>query len=225
MKFQKTPLILLFSASLLGGFVYFSELRKEHQPAAKTDSKSIFALKEDDIQAFTIQTPKQTLKFEQIPMTIPSGQAGLKKTSSWQMIAPQRTTADEATVAFLLNLIATATSDRSLPTPATRKAEFGLEPPFATIEAKTSNQTHRLILGKPNFNRQFLYALADPVENSAQDLAVLQVSIEFQNALDRPLSDWKQVKEKPKPSPSSSASPVPTTSPSGSSNSTPKAPQ
>ena len=204
MKLQKLPLILLFSAVLLGGFVYFSELRKESQPpAAKTDSKSIFALKEDDIQAFTIQTPKQTLKFEQIPMAIPAGQAGLKKTSSWQMIAPQKTTADEATVAFLLNLIATATSDRSLPTPISRKAEFGLEPPFATIEAKTSNQTHRLILGKPNFNRQFLYALADPVENPTQDLAVLQVSIEFQNALDRPLSDWKQVKEKPKPSPSS----------------------
>ncbi len=204
MKFQKLPLILLFSALLLGGFVYSSELRKESQPpAAKTDSKSIFALKEDDIQAFTIQTLKQTLKFEQIPMAIPAGQAGLKKTSSWQMIAPQKTTADEATVAFLLNLIATATSDRSLPTPISRKAEFGLEPPFATIEAKTSNQSHRLILGKPNFNRQFLYALADPVENSTQDLAVLQVSIEFQNALDRPLSDWKQVKEKPKPSPSS----------------------
>ena len=204
MKFQKLPLILLFSALLLGGFVYSSELRKESQPpAAKTDSKSIFALKEDDIQAFTIQTPKQTLKFEQIPMVIPAGQAGLKKTSSWQMIAPQKTTADEATVAFLLNLIATATSDRSLPTPISRKAEFGLEPPFATIEAKTSNQSHRLILGKPNFNCQFLYALADPVENSTQDLAVLQVSIEFQNALDRPLSDWKQVKEKPKPSPSS----------------------
>lgn len=204
MKLQKLPLILLFSAVLLGGFVYFSELRKESQPpAVKTDSKSIFALKEDDVQSFTIQTLKQTLKFEQIPMAIPAGQAGLKKTSSWQMIAPQKTTADEATVAFLLNLMATATSDRSLPTPISRKAEFGLEPPFATIEAKTSNQTHRLILGKPNFNRQFLYALADPVENSTQDLAVLQVSIEFQNALDRPLSDWKQVKEKPKPSPSS----------------------
>ena len=204
MKFQKLPLILLFSALLLGGFVYSSELRKESQPpAAKTDSKSIFALKEDDVQSFTIQTLKQTLKFEQIPMAIPAGQAGLKKTSSWQMIAPQKTTADEATVAFLLNLMATATSDRSLPTPISRKAEFGLEPPFATIEAKTSNQTHRLILGKPNFNRQFLYALADPVENPTQDLAVLQVSIEFQNALDRPLSDWKQVKEKPKPSPSS----------------------
>ena len=223
MKFQKTPLILLFSALLLGGYVYFAELRKEPQPqTTQTESKPIFAFKEADVQAFTVQTGEQTLSFEQMSIAVPSGQKGVGKTSSWQMVAPEKTMADQATVAFLLNLIATANSDRTLLTPISRQAEFGLSPPTATIEVKLSNQqTHRLLLGKPNFNRQFLYALADPIANSAQDLAVLQVAINFQNAIDRPLSEWKQAKPKPK------ASPSPTVSPSSSSlkNAAPKAAQ
>ena len=207
MKFQKTPLILLFSALLLGGYVYFSELRKEPQPqTTQTEAKPIFAFKEEEVQSFTVKTAQQTLSFEQIPMAVPSGQKGLGKTSSWQMTAPEKTTADQATVAFLLNLIATAKSDRTLSTPIARQAEFGLNPAIATIEVKLGNQqTHRLLLGKPNFNRQFLYALADPIANSSQDLAVLQVPINFQNAIDRPLSEWKQ--DKPKASPSPTVSP------------------
>ncbi len=221
MKFQKTPLILLFGALLLGGYVYFSELRKEPPQATQTESKPIFVFKEAEVQAFTVKTAQQTLSFEQMPMSIPSGQKGVGKTSSWQMVAPEKTTADQATVAFLLNLIATAKSDRTLLTPIARQAEFGLNPAIATIEVKLGNQqTHRLLLGKPNFNRQFLYALADPIANSAQDLDVLQVPIDFQNAIDRPLSEWKQDKPKPK------ASSSPTVSPSSPSlNATPKAAQ
>ena len=223
MKFQKTPLILLFSALLLGGYVYFSELRKEPQPqTAQTEAKPIFAFKEAEIQAFTVKTAQQTLSFEQMPMVVKSGQKGLSPKTSWQMTTPEKTAADQATVAFLLNLIATAKSDRTLLTPIARQAEFGLNPPIATIEVKLNNQQiHRLLLGKPNFNRQFLYALADPIANPSQDLAVLQVAIDFQNAVDRPLSEWQQVKPKPK------ASPSPTVSPSSPTvnKATPKAPQ
>ena len=126
MKFQKTPLILLFSALLLGGYVYFSELKKGPQPQiAQIEAKPIFAFKEAEIQAFT------------------------------------------------------AKSDRTLSTPIARQAEFGLNPPSETVEVKLDNQqTHRLLLGKPNFNCQFLYALADPTANPSQNLAVLQVAID-----------------------------------------------
>lgn len=201
MKFQKTPLILLFSALLLGGYVYFSELKKEPQPqTTQTEAKPIFAFKEAEVRAFTVKTVQQTLSFEQRTIAVPSGQKGVGKTTSWQMIAPERTMADQATVAFLLNLIATAKSDRTLLAPISRQAEFGLNPAISTIEVKLANQqSHRLLLGKPNFNRQFLYALADPIANSSQDLAVLQVAIDFQNAIDRPLSEWKQVKSKSNP--------------------------
>ncbi|KAM3112738.1 DUF4340 domain-containing protein [Phormidesmis sp. 146-33] len=210
MKFQKTPLILLFSALVLGGFVYFYELKKE-PPSTETQSESspIFAFKEEDVQAFTIQTSKQTFSFEKIPVS--------QKGTSWQMTAPEKTLADAGSVAFLLNLIATSRSDRTLPTPVTRKSEFGLEPAASTIEIRLGNQkTHRLLLGKPNFNRSFLYALVDPPAKPDQDLNVLLVPIEFQSAVDRPIAEWKQLKEKPKASPTPIASPSPTASPTSS---------
>jgi Domain of unknown function (DUF4340) len=217
MKFQKTPLILLFSALVLGGFVYFYELKKQpQQTETQSESKPVFAFKEEDVQAFTVQTSKQTFSFEKIPATVPANQKGLTTRAFWQMTAPEKTPADSGTVAFLLNLMATSQSDRTLPTPANRKSEFGLEPPFATVEVKLGSQTHRLLLGKPNFNRSFLYALVDLPAKPTQNLDVLLVPIDFQNAVDRPISEWKQIKEKPKASPTSTASPIPTTSPTSS---------
>jgi Domain of unknown function (DUF4340) len=217
MKFQKTPLILLFSALVLGGFVYFYELKKEPQPTeAQSESKPVFAFKEEEVQAFTIQTSKQTFSFEKVSATVPANQKGAANPAFWQMTVPEKAPADAGSVAFLLNLMATSRSDRTLPTPANRKSEFGLEPPTATVEVKLGNQqTHRLLLGKPNFNRSFLYALVDPLVNPTQDLAVLLVPIEFQNAVDRPLAEWKQIKEKPKasPTPTPTASPTSTISP------------
>jgi cell division septation protein DedD len=220
MKFQKTPLILLFGAMVLGGFVYFSELKKQPPTTeAQSESNPVFAFKEEDVQAFTIQTSKQKFSFEKIPATVPANQKGVTNSNFWQMTAPEKTTADAGAVAFLLNLMATSRSDRTLPTPVDHKSEFGLDQPFATVEVKLANQqTHRLLLGKPNFNRSFLYALVDPAAKPTQDLAVLLVPIEFQNAVDRPLAEWKQLKEKPKasPSPNSTTSPDPAISPTSS---------
>lgn len=160
---------------------------------AKSDEKPLFNFKEQDVQAFTVQTPKQTLAFERV--------------SFWMLKKPEVAPADEGAVAFLLNLMATGKSDRTFIVPPARKSEFGLAQPSATVEVKLSNQQHRLILGKPNFNRNFLYALVDPPEN--QDLSILLIPINFQNAVDRPLVEWKRDKPKPSPSISPSASPSP----------------
>lgn len=195
MKFQRTSLVLVFVAIALGGFVYYTESKKPPQvDAAKSDEKPLFNFREQDVQALTVQTPKQTLVFE--------------KASSWSLKKPEIAPADAGAIAFLLNLLATGKSDRTFVVPPARKAEFGLDQPSATVEVKLSNQQqHRLILGKPNFNRNFLYALVDPPEN--QNLSVLLIPINFQNAIDRPLAEWKRDQPKPNPSISPSASPSP----------------
>jgi len=57
---------------------------------------------------------------------------------------------------------------------------------------KLKNQrTHQLILGKPDFNRNFLYAQADPAAKPAGNVDVLLVSTDFENAVNRQLSEWK----------------------------------
>lgn len=193
MKFQRTSLILVFAALVLGGYVYYTELQKPQQvDQAKSDEKPLFNFKEQDVQAFTVQTPKQTVAFE--------------KSANWTMKKPEVASADESSIAFLLNLLATGKSDRAFNIPVDRKSEFGLEQPSATVDIKLNNQqSHRLIIGKPNFNGNFLYALIDPSAN--QNLSVLLIPINFQNAVDRPLAEWKR--DKPKPSPSVSSTPSP----------------
>jgi hypothetical protein len=192
MKFQRTSLGLVIAALVLGGAVYYFEFRQKPQRSEVQVAKPIFSFKESDVQAFTVRKPAQTLSFE-LTTVAPR---------QWMLRSPENTAADEGVVAFLLNLMATGKSDRTLSIPVARKSEFGLDQPAATVEVKLKNQqTHRLVLGKPNFNRNFLYALADPPGNPNQDLAVLLVPIEFQNALDRPLTEWKKQKPSPTPSP------------------------
>jgi hypothetical protein len=205
MKFQRSSLILVTAALLLGGAVYYYEFRSPKQSEApKSESKPLFNFKEADVSSFTVKQPKQTLSFEKSP--------------NWMLKVDQKSpavAADEGAVAFLLNLMATRNSDRTLTIPTNRKSEFGLDQPTATVEVKLNNQQmHQLVLGKPNFNRNFLYALIDPSGDPNKDLAVLLIPIDFQNAIDRPLVEWKKEKPKPSSSPSASASPSPSESPS-----------
>ncbi len=131
--------------------------------------------------------------------------------SFWQLTEPEKVPASDGQVAFLLNLLATGKSDRSFTVPVARLAEFGLNQPTATIEVQLSNQqSHKLLLGLPNFDRKSVYAQVDPPANPTGDVTVLLVPFDFYQAVDRPLSDWKLVPDSPPPI----ASPTPT-SPEG----------
>jgi hypothetical protein len=188
MKLQRTPLILLIVALGLGGFVYFYEVKGAPQrEAAKESSKELFAFEEGQVQTLTVKTPEQTLSFER------ASEAQAKSTGSlWVMKEPADSPASEASVAYLLNLLATSKSERTLTAPASQKAEFGFDKPTATIEVQLNNQTtHQLILGKTDFNGSSYYAQTDPPKE-AENLSVQMVSPDFGNAINRPLAEWKQ---------------------------------
>lgn len=184
MKLQRTTLILLLLALGLGGFVYFYEIQGATQrQEAKAQGRQIFSFEEDQVQSFTVKTKEQTLLFER------GNQSSKPK---WLMKAPSQTPASDASVSYLMNLLAKGKSDRAIQVPVAQLQEYGLDQPQATIEVKLKNQTtHQLILGKPDFNRNFLYAQADPAVKSARDVSVLLVSTDFENAVNRPLAEWK----------------------------------
>lgn len=184
MKLQRTTLILLLLALGLGGFVYFYEIQGATQrQEAKVQGRQIFSFEEDQVQSFTVKTKEQTLLFER------GNQSSKPK---WLMKAPSQTPASDASVSYLMNLLAKGKSDRAIQVPVAQLQEYGLDQPQATIEVKLKNQTtHQLILGKPDFNRNFLYAQADPAVKSAKDVSVLLVSTDFENAVNRPLAEWK----------------------------------
>jgi Domain of unknown function (DUF4340) len=97
---------------------------------------------------------------------------------------------NEAYVAYLLDQMVKGTSDRVTPDP---RIDYGLNQPQATIDVKLNDgKTHQLILGKPNFNKSSLYAIANPPTQGNQSPQVILVSANFENAVNRPLSEWKQ---------------------------------
>ena len=223
MKFQKTPLILLTIALSLGAFVYFYEVQgKPQREAAQAQTEQLFAFKEEDVRSLTLTTPTQTLAFAKTPAaqlsSAPKADSAPKtdqkvtaqptaETLVWAMTQPEQAAANDASIAYLLNLLTTDKRQQTLKVPAAKLAEFGLDKPVAIAEVKLANQTsHRLLLGKPNFNRSGLYAQVDPPAQPNVDRSVVLVSTDFENAVQRPLSEWKA---KPTEQPAKPKTPTP----------------
>jgi hypothetical protein len=222
MKFQKTPLILLTIALSLGAFVYFYEVQgKPQREAAQAQTEQLFAFKEEDVRSLTLTTPTQTLAFAKTAAQLssaPKADSAPKtdqkvtaqptaETLVWAMTQPDQAAANDASIAYLLNLLTTDKRQQTLKVPAAKLAEFGLDKPIAIAEVKLANQTsHRLLLGKPNFNRSGLYAQVDPPAQPNVDRSVVLVSTDFENAVQRPLSEWKA---KPTEQPAKPKTPTP----------------
>jgi len=191
MKLQRTTLILLLLALGLGGFVYLHEVQSANEPQSAVPlEQQIFAFKGEQVQFLSVKTKGQMLLLERVDK---SGQP------SWLIEAPRQTPASDAAISYLTDLLVQGKSARTIQVPANQLQEYGLAQPQATVEVKLKNQqTHQLILGKPDFNRSFLYAQADPPAKPAGKVNVLLVSTDFENAVNRPLSEWKA---SPSPSP------------------------
>jgi Domain of unknown function (DUF4340) len=227
MKLQRTSFGLVVAAALLAGIVaVYEQQQKTSTTALKVDqpaSQRVFEFDETAIAQVTIETRRPPVTIERV-----EGQ--------WRLSAPLKAPANEATVAFLTNLLTTTQRDRTLNVGGDRAAEFGLDQPLGTITITLADQQqHKLVLGKPSFDRTFVYALIDP-DPQAKELAVSLVSPQFANAVDRDLAEWQVEKGvatpspeasalpevtpqaspevQPSPSPSASASPTPVASPS-----------
>ncbi|MDZ7961504.1 MAG: DUF4340 domain-containing protein [Aulosira sp. DedQUE10] len=185
MKFSRTTLILILLALGLGGFVYFYEIRGATQREnVKEQKQQIFSFAADDVQSLAITTAKISLSLERNP------QASQPK---WLLKSPVSEPANDAIVSYLMDLLVKGKSERTLSIPANQKGDFGLDQPQATINISLKNQkNHQLLLGKTNFNRRFLYAQADPSVKPDGNIDVLLVSTDFENAVNREISEWKQ---------------------------------
>jgi len=188
MKLPRTTIILMLLALGLGGFVYFYEIKGEPQrEELKTQKQQIFSFAEKDIQSLTIKTKDSTLNLQRNTE---------EQNSKWLLTSPTTEPANDAIVAYLTNLLVQGKSDRTLSTPANQLDEFGLDQPLATININLKNQTtHQLILGKPDFNRSFLYAKTDSLSPENGKINILLVSTDFENAVNREPSEWQQPKD------------------------------
>jgi hypothetical protein len=184
MKLPRTTLILVLLVLGLGGFVYFYEIKGATQrEEVKEKQQQIFSFAEDDIQALTVQTKSNTVVLERNNQSNPK----------WLLKSPVSQPANDAIVAYLTDLLVKGKSNNTLSIPANQLGEFGLDQPQATIKLNLKNQkTHQLVLGKSDFNNRFIYAQADSATQPNGNLNVLLVSTDFQNAVNRELSEWQQ---------------------------------
>ncbi len=187
MKLQNTTFILLGIATLLGVGVYVYELQvNPQQQAIEAQNKKLFTFDEKDIKVLTIETKGTTYKFEKTS----------DEKQPWQMKTPQDTVANDAVIAFLTNLLANSESSRTLTVPKNQKKEYGLDKPIGTITIELNNkQQHKIILGKPNFQGELLYAQIDPNTSSEDEITINLVPKNFQYAVDRKPEEWTQKKQ------------------------------
>jgi hypothetical protein len=188
MKLQKTTWVLLIVALFLGGFVYFYEIVGTPQrEAAKEAEKQLFSFEEDEIQRVNIYIQEESRKFERVSEPEPG----------WRMTEPKDVPASDPSVAFLLNLLVEGKSDRIIPNVAPENLkEYGLDKPQAMVTVRLNNdETHEILLGKPDFNNSFLYAQIDPFSDKSQQSNVFLVPMDFEYAVNRPLSEWEQPQE------------------------------
>ena len=193
LKRLRSPLVLLAIAGFLGAGVYWFESRKLSLPQGET-SQPIVAVPERDIEALTIKTIAQTIVLDKIPSTVPSSAL---PTVAWMVRSPKPDgQASETSVAFLTNLLV-GKGDRLPQVLSSRKAEFGLDQPLATIEVRLPNQQMQtIVLGKLNFDRTGLYAVVNPPVDPNAAFSVLLVSPSFQSAVTRPLGEWRSARLK-----------------------------
>ncbi|MEM6837630.1 MAG: DUF4340 domain-containing protein [Cyanobacteria bacterium P01_C01_bin.120] len=189
MKLQRSTLILVAIALLLGGVVLFTQARQSVNTGSTTaegdsEASPVFDFEETDVVGLKIETDDQTLVFEK-------DDAGF-----WQMLEPEIQPAEEAAIAFLLSRLVTDGLVQTTAADAANQADFGLDAPLAQVELTLADGTrHTLIVGGADFSGQNYYALVDPegfpLSEEAGEVDVAIVTENIFNGVNRPLEEWQ----------------------------------
>ena len=188
MKLKRSTCVLFFLAISLGGWVYLYEIRRtEKVSQIKAQQQQIFNFTESEIKKITIAKSENILEF------VRTGNSD----RPWQMKQPEDVPASDASIAFLLELIAKGKSERSFTVPVSNLSKYGLDQSATQINIELKNQeSHGILLGNANFSDRLVYAQLDSSTNSqattSQETTVILVPKNWHYAVDRDLSEWKQ---------------------------------
>ena len=135
MKLKKTTWTLMITAFVISGWVALYELPRQKQNNNNITEQKIFNIEENQIRKITINKPDLTLEFV----------ASADQASSWSMIKPEETLADDGVIAFLTDLLVSGTSDRVITLDDSSLAEYGLDKAIATISFADNHSFNEFI--------------------------------------------------------------------------------
>lgn len=162
---KTTTLLVLLGAILLGGAVYFFDVKrgeKLKEKATADESKTAFSIGSGaDIKSLTIARPaaagEPSVRLE-------------KRDGAWWIVEPLQTDASDQAVQRIADGIATARVAQTEPGAPDRMKVYGLDPPAVSIDFQLQNGSkHSLKLGDKDFTGVSVYAVLD----GAKDVALL----------------------------------------------------
>ena len=188
MKLKRNTWLLLFLALSLGGWVYFYEIRgAEKRSQIEAGQKKLFNVAEETVQKITIAKPAEILEFVRTD----------NKNKTWQMKQPEDVQASDASIAFLLDLVAKGKSDRSFTIPVSDLSQYGLDQTATKITIELNNQEiHTISLGNSNLSDRLVYAQVSSStkkqETTQEEIQIMLVPKNWHHAVNREVSEWKQ---------------------------------
>ncbi|MBD0336723.1 MAG: hypothetical protein ICV62_14640 [Cyanobacteria bacterium Co-bin13] len=200
MKLQRSTVVLIGIALLLGAGVLVSETQRSRSPSQAELTQSaedpIFGFAESDVVSLVVERDGETLAFERDDQ------------NTWQMVQPVQAPAEEGAVAFLLSRLTADAPVQELTLTPDQQAEFGFTPPSGTVRLTLADgTTHTLVLGGKDFSGTALYALIDPEQvplpENAGEVPLYVVSIDVANGVERPLAEWQIATDAPASTPTS----------------------
>lgn len=159
---KKSTLFVVIVALLLGGVVYYREVRHRSQPEpAEPPPKPLFSFDASDITSMRIKRGDQTTLLE-------------KRAGAWAITQPLETQADQSVVGGIASSLASAQVSARLSAAPDRMASYGLSSPAVIVEFQQKNGAkHRVQLGTKDFSGIQAYALAD----DSKDVLLLPASL------------------------------------------------
>ena len=127
----------------LAAYFYFFELDKKSEDAVQ----HVFDMKLDEVTRVTVTTENGTTTMESIPR------------QGWQIVTPLSYSADPEALKALLTEFTGVTYERTIADSAVQLAEYGLDPPKASVEVAVGFATSNvLLLGDANPTGVSFYA-------------------------------------------------------------------
>ncbi|MEM8602335.1 MAG: hypothetical protein AAGF24_00680 [Cyanobacteria bacterium P01_H01_bin.121] len=208
MKLPKSTLFLILGALALGGglYIYNSQVVTRQEQQLTTDQQ-LLDITEAEVEAIAIQLAGARLQFQRQPLET-------TETAVWQFLQPNQPPelANDATIAFLLNTLATGTSTDQFVVERDRLAEFGLDRPLSTTTITLADQTqYQVLLGDTDFSGEHRYAVIETLspapdtnasstnasntnaapEAELQTQVVRVVPLQLEYATVRPPAEWR----------------------------------